>query len=286
MFGGFLRFETKTHQNTLNKLIILLLLIPAAGWSLNPKKEYTETPHDHRMEHEEISIKTADGLNLNAWYFPSDLGDQLMVISHDGVGNMGDYLERVRILVNYGFSVITYDYRGFGSSSTFEINNYQYVYKEFFDDFDAVIGYCSERFHHDIIAYGWGIGGGISVTHGFDRKDITGIIADDPFIDFTILKEKFIELNTVMVLPDGIEHTDYDTFEVVKSEPGNDLRGILYLHGSRNYLFTESQMQNLLEATNLANKELYSFKASKHMDNFTVNESAYARKIYAFVMNL
>ncbi|MFY0626648.1 MAG: alpha/beta hydrolase [Reichenbachiella sp.] len=238
------------------------------------------------MKFEDVKITTKDGATLQAWYFPSNLGDQLMIISHDGVGNMGDYLERVRILVQYGFSVITYDYRGYGTSSEFNIDKLQYVYKEFFTDFDAVVEYCSNRFHHEIIAYGWGIGGGISITHGFDRHDVTGIICDDPFIDFTILKTKFKEIQAIMKLPSGIEHSDYSTFDVVKGKPGPDLRGVLYLHGDRNYLFSYDDMQNLLDATNLENKELIRFKKSGHMDNFKVNESTYARNIYGFVMNL
>jgi len=262
------------------------LFVTIHAIALNPSKEYRVTPHDTRMAFEEIKISTRDGAVLNAWYFPSKMSEQLMVISHDGVGNMGEYLERVKILINYGFSVITYDYRGYGQSSDFGINKLQYVYKEFFTDFEAVVEYCSTRFQGEIIAYGWGIGGGISITRGFDRMGITGIICDDPFIDFTMLKAKFKEIQAVMKLPDGIVHADYNSIDAVRKKPATSLRGVLYLHGDSNYLFSYDDMQRLLDATNLGNKELVKFKDSQHMDNFKVNESFYARKIYAFVVNL
>lgn len=268
-------------------LVLTFLLCPSLTiLALSPKRTYSKTPHDFRMTYEKLMIPSSGGASLHAWYFPSDLGDQLMIISHDGVGNMGDYLERVRILINYGFSVVIYDYRGYGQSSDFRVNNLQYVYKEFYDDFDAVYNYCEDRFHHELIAYGWGIGAGISLTRGYLKDDIAGIIADEPFVDFTTLKSRFTEINAIMTLPAGIENNDFNSLNVVKKEAGQNLRGVLYLHGTQNFLYSTADMELLLDATSLDNKELYQFDLASRMDNFTVNESEYARQIYAFVLNL
>ncbi|WP_420581677.1 alpha/beta hydrolase [Reichenbachiella sp.] len=266
--------------------ILFIVSLSFSSLALSPKKTYTHTPHDFHMKYEKLMIPSSNGVQLSAWYFPSDLGDQLMIISHDGVGNMGDYLERVKILVHYGFSVIIYDYRGFGASSDFNINKYQYVYKEFYDDFDAVYEYSENRFHHELIAYGWGIGAGISIARGYEKEDIAGIIADEPFVDFTALKTQFKNINAVMTLPDGIENNDYNSLNVVKKEPGKNLRGILYIHGSKNFLYSTSDMEMLLNSTSHDFKELYQFDVASRMDNFTVNESEYAKQIYAFVLNL
>lgn len=267
-------------------LILFTFILSNSLLALSPKKTYTHTPHDLHMKYEKIMIPSSNGAQLSAWYFPSNLGDQLMIISHDGVGNMGDYLERVKILVHYGFSVIIYDYRGFGSSSDFSINKYQYVYKEFYEDFDAVYNYSENRFHHELIAYGWGIGAGISVARGYEKEDIAGIIADEPFVDFTALKSQFKKINAIMVLPNGVENNDYNTLNVVKKEPGQNLRGILFIHGSKNFLYSAQDMEELLNATSHDFKELYQFDVASRMDNFTVNESEYAKQIYAFVLNL
>ncbi|MEO9802103.1 MAG: alpha/beta hydrolase [Reichenbachiella sp.] len=270
----------------LTSLLFLLFLIPSALFALSPKRNYSRTPHDLHMTYEKLSIPSTNNMQLHAWYFPSDLGDQLMIISHDGVGNMGDYLERVRILVNYGFSVVIYDYRGFGQSSDFNIDKYQYIYKEFYDDFDAVYNYCEARFHHELIAYGWGIGAGISLVRGYQKDDIAGIIADEPFVDFTKLKTQFSKINAIMTLPAGIENSSYNALNMVKNQPGEKLRGILYLHGSKNFLYSTDDMELLLASTTLEFTELYQFDVASRMDNFTVNESEYARQIYAFVLNL
>ena len=264
----------------------LTVVVSAHCLGLNPSKTYKTTPDDHQMNFEEISIPTSDGAALTAWYFPTQNGDQLMVMSHDGVGNMADFIGRVRILVNYGFNVLCYDYRGYGTSSDFNVDRLQYIYQEFFTDFDAVVKYSSERFNHEIIAYGWGIGGGISIVRGYKNSHIAGIIADDPFVDLIRLKAKFREIQAVMKIPDEIMNSKYNPYDVVSGEPSMGLRGMLFFHGNKNILFTYDEMNRLLDATNLVNKELYSFKVSQRMDNFHINESEYTKRIYAFVMNL
>ena len=266
--------------------IFLSAVLSTYCLALNPSKTYKTTPHDHQMKFEEINIPTSDGATLHAWFFPTENGDQLMVMSHDGVGNMADYFARVRILVNYGFNVLCYDYRGYGSSSDFSIDRLQYIYTEFFTDFDSVIKYCQNRFNHEIVAYGWGIGAGISIVRGYNKNGIEGIIADDPFVDLIRLKAKFNEIQAVMKIPDEIMNSKYNPFDVVNEEPSMDLRGILYFHGNKNILFTYDEMNRLLDATNLVNKELYAFKVSQRMDNYHINESSYTKRIYAFVMNL
>jgi len=267
-------------------LSAVFILHCTLGLALKPSKKYTKTPHDLRMKHDKLKINSTSGIILNAWYFPSGTGDQLLIMSHDGVGNMGEYLERIRIFVNYGFSVMAYDYRGFGESSDFEIENTTYIYKEFYEDFDAIYNYCIANYNMPLFAYGWGIGGGISIASGFQKSKIIGIIADDPFVDFDALKRSFRSINAIMHIPTEVQTPALDPIDVVQNKPGKYLGGILFFHGEKNFLVTKNDMQLLFDRVNLENKEVVYFKHASVMDNFSVNESEYARRIYGFAINL
>jgi len=256
------------------------------GFALNPSKTYSRSPHDLHMKYEKLKIKSSSEVILNAWFFPSAAGEQLIIMSHDGVGNMSNYLERIRILVDYGFSVLAYDYRGYGESSDFKIENTNYIYKEFYEDFDAVYNYCVSNYNMPLFAYGWGIGGGISIASGFTKAKLSGIIADDPFVDFEALKRSFKKINAVMHIPPEVQVPELDPIDVVKNQPGNYLGGILFFHGEKNFLVTKSDMKLLYDQVNLENKEVVYFKHASVMDNFSINESEYARKIYGFAINL
>ena len=64
----------------------------------------------------DVVIRTDDGLDLNAWYFPVDGGGPAVLMCH---GNGGDRSMRVPLaaaLNRLGMSVLLLDYRGFGGN--------------------------------------------------------------------------------------------------------------------------------------------------------------------------
>lgn len=66
---------------------------------------------------EEITIRTEDGLDLGGWFVPSGGGKRPVVLVFNG--NAGDRSHRAplaRALVRAGFSVLLFDYRGYGGN--------------------------------------------------------------------------------------------------------------------------------------------------------------------------
>ncbi|QQE11869.1 alpha/beta hydrolase [Planctomycetota bacterium] len=90
-----------------------------------------ETPEDHGMEYEEVTVVASDGLELSAWYIPTD-SNKLIISNHFSPGNKYGYaghlkeyenpagevnaIPRYKALHDAGFNVLTYDCRGHGSS--------------------------------------------------------------------------------------------------------------------------------------------------------------------------
>ncbi|MGL1888069.1 MAG: alpha/beta hydrolase [Reichenbachiella sp.] len=269
-------------------LLFLLFNLASIGvaFSLSPSKEYQKTPHDFHLDYEEVKISTADNYTLNAWHFDVPHSEYLVIISHDGSGNMGEYLERVRIMIRYGFSVLLYDYRGYGSSQDFSIDPLNYIYKEFYTDLEGAVNYSNQNFDKNLILYGWGIGAGISICKAYQMDNIAGIIADDPFVDVYQLKTTFDKSGVIMTIPDNVLKDEFSPLQCINNASEVELRGIKLFHGNKNYLFRQEDINQLYEAVNIENKELYIFDKARHMDNFTVNESEYAREIYVFITNL
>lgn len=264
----------------------MLFGLMTQSWALKPTKTYDRTPGDHRLDYEELFIPSTNNVQLKAWFFPSMKGNQLIIISHDGVGNMGDYIDRVKKLNEYGFSVLTYDYRGFGESSAFSIDNSVYIYKEFYEDFESIYNYCVANYDMSLFAYGWGIGAGISLTKGFTKPMLSGLILDDPFISFNKLKSAFNSMNAVMKIPSNVDNSAYEPIVAVQDKPGKMLSGVLIFHGKKNYLISEKDISELYDKINLEAKDIYTFRRASMMNNFKVNAAEYARQIYGFAINL
>ena len=66
---------------------------------------------------EDLRLATPDGLSLHAWYLPGpDTRRGAVLFCHGNGGNISHRLETLRILHDLGFSVLIFDYRGYGQS--------------------------------------------------------------------------------------------------------------------------------------------------------------------------
>ena len=119
----------------------VIWMVPAKG--LNPQIEYKLTPDQFNLKYTQSWIPTADGYFLNSWFFsPSpeiELKDITVVISYGDAGNMGYTMAYVFGLLQSGYSVLTYDYRGFGDSSTVDLPKEQLYDPAFALDLSAAI---------------------------------------------------------------------------------------------------------------------------------------------------
>lgn len=265
---------------------LFYIVIITNGLGLSPTQEYKNTPEKYGMTYELIDISSKHNASIHAWYFPSTYAEHLIIVSHNGVGNMGDYLERVKRLQKYGFSVLAYDYRGFGASSAFNIDPTNYIYAEFYDDHESVVDYCNKNFDAKLISYGWGIGAGIAICKGYNNTKITGIIADNAFTNIYELVNIFVTKKLAMELPSKILKDKNSPIHTISQASTPSLLGMLLFHSPNNYIISEIDQIRLLEASRLYNKELYQFKSSAAMDTFKGNESEYIRQMYLFAMNL
>jgi alpha-beta hydrolase superfamily lysophospholipase len=107
---------------------------------------------------EEHWIDTPDGEVLHAWYCRAEKPKASGVFCHGNTGNLTTSAEVIPHLLNAGFSVLFFDYRGFGKSSG------RASYRGVISD-----GVTAARFHDTIrplelpsILYGFSLGGGVA----------------------------------------------------------------------------------------------------------------------------
>ncbi|MEO1712725.1 MAG: alpha/beta hydrolase, partial [Bacteroidota bacterium] len=116
------------HPKLIMKQSLALLLV-FAGLSqvlaLSPQKDYALHPDRFNLPYIQTWIPTVDGYFLNSWFFsPSEdvkSKEVTVVISYGDAGNMGYTMAYVFGLIQSGYSVLTYDYRGFGDSSSVDL---------------------------------------------------------------------------------------------------------------------------------------------------------------------
>lgn len=74
------------------------------------------TPAGLGLDFESVSLRTANGLALSAWYLPSPCPKHTLLYCHGNGGDIRDWIFAAAPFVKQGISVLVFDCRGYGSS--------------------------------------------------------------------------------------------------------------------------------------------------------------------------
>ena len=124
-----------------------------------------------------LKLSSGEGITISAVYLPSAPSSYTILYSHGNAEDLGNIQPVLQQLHQIGFSVLAYDYRGYGTSRgrPSERNVYQ--------DIDAAYNYLTQQLGippSRIIAYGRSVGGGPAVDLA-SRQPLAGLILESCF---------------------------------------------------------------------------------------------------------
>ncbi len=251
------------------------------SFALNPSKEYSVKPDKYGMSYKEEKVSLKDGAMLNAWFFEtSKKTTNWIVISGSGDGNMADNIELASQFLSAGWNVAMYDYRGFGSSSEFEIDPDIYIYPQFLNDLNGVLDYLRKtRAVTKFDLYGQHIGAGLSLGVGANRTETRKIIADGPWIGLEQMKKKYKEKhNKDVVIPFGYDKNFEPLYGCDKARP--NLKGVLVIVSPQDEMLNPQDMKALRCAT-----QTYVVTSSpSNAKNFETDKNMYFEKVNKFLL--
>jgi len=80
-------------------------------------REIHGTPREHGMDYEALTLGTADGERLDAWFVPVAQAHGVVLILHGNAGNISQRMDSIAMFHRLGYGVLIFDYRGYGRSS-------------------------------------------------------------------------------------------------------------------------------------------------------------------------
>lgn len=103
---------------------VLFALVVLNGWMFLqqpgmiffPARGLQATPADWAMSYEDVSLKSADGIELHGWYIPAPRAERVVLFLHGNAGNISHRGESIAIFRRLGLDVFIFDYRGYGRS--------------------------------------------------------------------------------------------------------------------------------------------------------------------------
>jgi pimeloyl-ACP methyl ester carboxylesterase len=169
-------FLTPTHM--LRYLVLCwLLLQTSSAWALKPWAKWWAKPDTLGLKYQDLTLTTPDHVQLSSWLIAPLAGapDQhtTMVLAGGDSGNMSSLIFPARALAAAGYQVLLFDYRGFGHSQAFTIDQNRLYYEEFVTDLTTALAEARRRAPHQqvgIMGFSMGtlISAKVAATHRCD----------------------------------------------------------------------------------------------------------------------
>lgn len=122
---------------------VVLGFITNTALAIKPEKNYSYTPEDFGLSYENKFLQVNDTCKILTWHILPETVEKekktSIIISSGDAGNMSNYLIIAANLSLIGFDIWLYDYRGFGESCDFPIDQNMLYYNEFLEDLTKVI---------------------------------------------------------------------------------------------------------------------------------------------------
>ena len=250
---------------SLRRLVRSAILIPivsviglfAYGYMFTDRIIFQPPPPSYKDSDQIIKLTTADGAKISVIYLPNEDSTYTILYSHGNAEDLGTVRHKLAELHAMGFSVLGYDYHGYGTSQG------QPSEKTVYQDVDAAYDYLTNELHvppEHIILHGFSLGGAIAADLA-SRRPVGGLILESTFVSafrvVTSVPMPFDQFTTLSKLknitcPTLVVHGRADT--VVKFwhgemllENANEPKQFLWIdhagHGDGSYVASEQYEQ-------------------------------------------
>ncbi|HHJ35775.1 MAG TPA: alpha/beta fold hydrolase [Gammaproteobacteria bacterium] len=165
-------------------LFLIFLLTSCTNYLFVPVKAYPVTPDAVDMMHEDVYIRSVDGLMLHGWkLFAEKKTAGTILFFHGNGDNVSTQLPNTFWLPREGYDVYVFDYRGYGESEGIaELDTT-------IRDMESMIAYVAGQLPEDekLIVIGHSLGGSMaiySVAHSAYRDRIKALVTVEAFSDY------------------------------------------------------------------------------------------------------
>lgn len=251
-------------------LLILYLVQPSLLYFPNmPSREIVATPEQIGLDYQGVSLRTGDGITLDAWFVPLDRPRATLLFFHGNAGNMSHRLDSLRLFHDLGLSILIFDYRGYGRSGgePSEAGTYR--------DAEAAWRYLTEErgiSPQRIVLFGRSLGGAIA-AHLASRRPAAALILESTFTSVPDLGAELYPFLPVRWL----SRFRYETsaYVAVASCP------VLIVHSRDDEIVPFRHAQSLLKAAHQPKRLLQI--AGGHNDGFLVSGRSYREGLDTFL---
>jgi uncharacterized protein len=243
-----------------------------------PTRNTPYTPQRYGRTFEDVTFSAADGTQLHGWFIPATKKVKTLgtvVFSHGNTGSVGYHIGFIDWMIDAGYNVMMYDYRGFGKSAGSPTRD------GLISDAQAAFAYTSKR--SDVVgtklfSYGHSLGGAKSIVAACTAKipSLRGVITEGTFASY----------QGMAVHLAGNFGRNMVTDELApKTHVAKLPAPLLIIHGTDDEVVPLQQGRELFAAA-VPRKTLFEVKGGHHGDSLSINQGAYRKKVLEWMSKL
>ena len=237
-------------------LIVVSVLIIISLWgfysSIRPPKIISSlTPRDLKMNYEDVSFKTTDGLTLRGWYIPSAKGTQkTLILLHGYPADKGNILPALAFL-HEDFNLLLFDFRYLGRSE----GSYSTAGAKEVEDLLAAIQFLKSRGVKEVGVWGFSMGGAVTLMAIEKAPEIRAVISESSYASLADMAFELLRiplLNYPIAYLVGVWAKLFLGIDVRDASPADRIRNtkipILLIHSSADAVIPFSHARLLQQA--------------------------------------
>lgn len=244
--------------------VLVYLCVFLYAYFFAEKLIFQAPPSSYRDGPQIIKLDSGDGVKISAIYLPNPDARYTILYSHGNAEDIGHLLPLVEAINRMGFSVLAYDYRGYGTSAG--VASEQNSYRDVDAAYDYLVqkrGVPAER----IIALGRSLGGAVAIDLA-RRKKLGGLIIESSFVT------AYRVMTHIPILP-------LERFNSI-AKIGDIHCPVLVMHGARDEVIPFWHGERLFQHANEP-KLSYWAEGAGHNNFFEIAGSRYGRVLKDFV---
>jgi fermentation-respiration switch protein FrsA (DUF1100 family) len=239
-----------------------------------PTPGVQETPGMLGIRFADVSIPTADGETLHAWWLEHTSPRAQVIFWHGNGGNLSLWLDVVADLHRHGLSVLAVDYRGYGNSTG------RASERGLYKDAEASIRYFRERLYRPgapVVYWGRSIGSPVA-AHAATLQASDALVLESPMPDVrTILRG-----NPVMWALSFLGSYTFPTGRFLERYTGP----LLVIHGDRDTIIPYAAGRRVFEQAPSSRKTFVTIPGADHNDLHIADPATYWREVDQFLAAL
>ncbi len=254
-------------------VVLCSLLLPGCTYLFfRPTRQLVSDPATQQYAPEDVYFKSPDGLTLNGWYFRArGEGRGTILVCHGNAENLSTHVKLDLWLVDAGYNLFIFDYRGYGKSEGTP------TVKGVNQDAEAALETVLNRFpgtknDGGVVIFGKSLGGAVAVytlANSPYKERVKALILDSGFSSYRLIaREKVAEsiIGWPLQYPlSWLVNDDYSPVDyIAKVSP----IPVLIIHGYRDEVVPEHHGRILYDAA-LPPKEFWELKIPGHVRSWT-----------------